>query len=56
MGTFGWVVVGLVVVFAVAYFSMREPPRGKTARDYQKDGGTLHRGPPPSSSKTDDPI
>jgi hypothetical protein len=54
MGTLGWIAVVLVVVFAVAYFSMREPPRYTTARTYQKDGGKLHRAPPPEPPKTPD--
>lgn len=51
MGTLGWITIGMIVVFAIAYFSMGEPPRDSTVRDYQKDGGKLHRAPPPETPK-----
>jgi hypothetical protein len=54
MGTLGWITIGMIVVFVIAYFSMGEPPRDSTVRDYQKDGGKLHRAPPPAPPSNDE--
>lgn len=53
MGTLGWVMIGIAIVFVIAWFSLGEPPRDSSVRDYQKDGGNLHRAPPPDTRSDD---
>lgn len=54
MGTLGWITIGMVVVFVIAWIGLGEKPRDSTIRDYQKDGGKLHREKPPAAPKSDE--